>query len=176
MPDTAPAIDAYETHAPFYDELFEPGGVPRHVAAPLVAELERIGADGLADAGRRRDAAFLQQGITFETSGADGERGAVGGARGRERPFPLDLVPRVLTGEEWRHIKRGLAQRIRALNHFVDDVYHAREIVRRGSCPGRSSRAARTSRARCTGSARPAASTATSPAATSCATATARGR
>src|SRR5581483_1290039 len=31
--------------------------------------------------------------------------------------------------------KRGLAQRIRALNHFVDDVYHAREIVEAGVVP-----------------------------------------
>ena len=49
----------------------------------------------------------------------------------------LDLIPRVLAGEEWRAIKRGLAQRIRALNHFVDDVYHAREIVREGIVPWR---------------------------------------
>ncbi len=46
-------------------------------------------------------------------------------------------MPRVLSGEEWREIKRGLAQRIRALNHFVDDVYHAREIVREGLVPWR---------------------------------------
>ena len=124
---TVPPIDAYHPTAPFFDELFEPDGVPRRAAAPLVAELERIGADGLAEAGRRRDAAFLQQGITFETSGEEGHT--------RERPFPLDLVPRVLSGEEWRHIKRGLAQRIRALNHFVDDVYHGREIVREGIVP-----------------------------------------
>ena len=54
-----------------------------------------------------------------------------------ERPFPLDLVPRILPASEWTHIKRGLAQRIRALNHFVDDVYHAREIVRAGIVPWR---------------------------------------
>ncbi len=46
-------------------------------------------------------------------------------------------MPRVLSGQEWRDIKRGLAQRIRALNHFVDDVYHAREIVREGLVPWR---------------------------------------
>jgi Circularly permuted ATP-grasp type 2/A predicted alpha-helical domain with a conserved ER motif. len=46
-------------------------------------------------------------------------------------------VPRVLGGEEWGAIKRGLAQRIRALNHFVDDVYHGREIVRDGIVPWR---------------------------------------
>lgn len=44
----------------------------------------------------------------------------------RDRPFPLDLVPRIIPAEEWRQIKRGLAQRIRALNAFVDDVYPTR--------------------------------------------------
>ena len=53
----------------------------------------------------------------------------------RDRPFPLDLVPRIIPADEWTTIKRGLAQRIRALNHFVDDVYHAREIIHDGKVP-----------------------------------------
>jgi uncharacterized circularly permuted ATP-grasp superfamily protein len=128
-----PAIDEYRPQAPFLDELFEHDGTPRPTARPLVEELRRLGPDGLIEAGRRRDAIFMQQGITFETSGGST---SVAGAS-KERPFPLDLVPRVLSGEEWREIKRGLAQRIRALNHFVDDVYHAREIVREGLVPWR---------------------------------------
>ena len=52
-----------------------------------------------------------------------------------ERPFPLDLVPRIIPAGEWTVIKRGLAQRIRALNAFIDDVYHRREIVREGIVP-----------------------------------------
>ena len=127
--NATPELDRYRTHAPFLDELFDDDGTPRATAAPLVAELRRLGPEGLIEAGRRRDAIFMQQGITFETSG--------GGGGSHERPFPLDLVPRVLSGEEWRDIKRGLAQRIRALNHFVDDVYHAREIVREGLVPWR---------------------------------------
>jgi len=123
----------YQPQAPFLDELFEPDGVPRPTAVPLVSELQRLGPQGLIEAGRRRDALFMQQGITFETSGVSG---GVGGSS-IERPFPLDLVPRVINGQEWRAIKRGLAQRIRALNHFVDDVYHAREIVREGLVPWR---------------------------------------
>jgi uncharacterized circularly permuted ATP-grasp superfamily protein len=122
-------IDSYRPQAPFLDELFELDGTPRPTAQPLVEELRRLGPAGLIEAGRRRDAIFMQQGITFETSG--------GGGATHERPFPLDLVPRVLSGQEWRDIKRGLAQRIRALNHFVDDVYHAREIVREGLVPWR---------------------------------------
>jgi uncharacterized circularly permuted ATP-grasp superfamily protein len=127
-----PATDAYRPQAPFLDELFEDDGTPRPTARALVEELRRLGPEGLMEAGRRRDAIFMQQGITFETKAADDEESGT-----KERPFPLDLVPRVLSGQEWRDIKRGLAQRIRALNHFVDDVYHAREIVREGLVPWR---------------------------------------
>ena len=119
--------DVYTPRPPFRDELFEAPGKPRPHAQALISGLRSLGREGLAEAGRRRDAIFLQQGITFETTGEEGPT--------RERPFPLDLVPRVLTGEEWTTVKRGLAQRIRALNHFVDDVYHGREIVRDGIVP-----------------------------------------
>jgi uncharacterized circularly permuted ATP-grasp superfamily protein len=121
--------DLYRPPAACFDELFERDGNPRPAAAELIAQLRSLGSEGLLEAGRRRDAVFVQQGITFETSGEDGPS--------HERPFLLDLIPRVLSGEEWREIKRGLAQRIRALNHFVDDVYHAREIVREGIVPWR---------------------------------------
>jgi len=124
-----PASLHYRPRAPFLDEMFEVDGRPRPVATALVRELERMGPEGLLEAGRRRDSVFMQQGITFETSGESGYS--------HERPFPLDLVPRVLSGSEWVEIKRGLAQRIRALNHFVDDIYHAREIVREGLVPWR---------------------------------------
>jgi uncharacterized circularly permuted ATP-grasp superfamily protein len=111
----------------FYDEVYEPGGVPRPHARPLAHELGRLGAEQLAAAGRRRDAIFVEQGITFDATGDDGPV--------KDRPFPLDLVPRIVPAEEWASIKRGLAQRIRALNRFVDDVYHEREIVREGLVP-----------------------------------------
>ena len=123
------SADRYRPQPPFLDELFEPDGTPRPTAVALVEQLQRLGPAGLVEAGRRRDAIFMRQGITFETGSADDAS--------HERPFPLDLVPRVLSGQEWRDIKRGLAQRIRALNHFVDDVYHAREIVREGLVPWR---------------------------------------
>jgi uncharacterized circularly permuted ATP-grasp superfamily protein len=110
-----------------FDEVFTADGEPRPHAQALVAELERLGADSLVAAGALRDAIFMRQGITFDLTGADG---AVA-----DRPFPLDLIPRIIPAAEWRTIKRGLAQRIRALNQFVDDVYHEREIVKAGIVP-----------------------------------------
>jgi uncharacterized circularly permuted ATP-grasp superfamily protein len=113
--------------APYFDELVDHDGTPRPHCAGLVEALRRIGHEGLAAAGRRRDAIFVQQGITYE---ADEEGQVV-----KDRPFPLDLVPRVIPAAEWAAIERGLRQRIRALNAFIDDVYHGREIVRAGIVP-----------------------------------------
>jgi uncharacterized circularly permuted ATP-grasp superfamily protein len=121
------AIEDYHVPPGCLDELLDEDGAPRPHASELLATLERLGPEALTAAGRRRDAIFMQQGITFEVAGSDGAR--------RDRAWPLDLVPRVLPANEWTTIKRGLAQRIRALNAFVDDVYHAHEIVRAGIVP-----------------------------------------
>src|ERR1700744_5073277 len=120
-------INGYRIPEGSVDELLEGDGQPKSHVRSLVATLQRLGPEALADAGKRRDAIFMQQGITFEVSGSNGQR--------RDRPFPLDLVPRVLTAAEGTGIKSGAAQRIRALNAFVADVYHGREIVRAGLVP-----------------------------------------
>jgi uncharacterized circularly permuted ATP-grasp superfamily protein len=119
--------------APSYDEVFDASGGPRPHTAALAEALDGLGQAELAAAGRRRDAIFMQQGITFDAGGPDVD--GVGGVRVRDRPFPLDLVPRIIPAGEWTVIKRGLAQRIRALDRFVDDVYHGREIVHDGVVP-----------------------------------------
>jgi uncharacterized circularly permuted ATP-grasp superfamily protein len=95
-----------------YDEVYAPSGEPRPHTEALAGALSELGREELADAGRRRDAIFMQQGITFDAGGPDVD-GPV-----RDRPFPLDLVPRVIPAAEWTQIKRGLAQRIRALDRF----------------------------------------------------------
>jgi uncharacterized circularly permuted ATP-grasp superfamily protein len=127
MTDTEIRDERYGIPEGCRDELLDASGAPLPHARDLMATLQRMGPEALHAAGRRRDAIFMQQGITFEVAGSDGER--------RDRAWPLDLVPRVITSAEWTIIKRGLAQRIRALNAFVDDVYHAHEIVRAGIVP-----------------------------------------
>ncbi|MFT4034309.1 MAG: circularly permuted type 2 ATP-grasp protein [Patulibacter sp.] len=109
------------------DEIFAADGAPRDHARRLASELAALGPEALVDAGQRRDAIFVQQGITFDATGKDGPV--------RDRPFPLDLVPRILTSDDWSHLEAGLRQRIVALNRFIDDVYHEREIIRAGIVP-----------------------------------------
>ena len=117
----------YEAPAGFIDEVFDGPGTPRPHAADLASSLDRMGRLVLMDLGRRRDEIFRQQGITFAISDPSGTA--------HDRPFPLDLVPRIIPGHEWSAIESGLKQRIRALNAFLDDVYHGREIVREGIVP-----------------------------------------
>ena len=90
---TEPAITdgaGYTPREGFLDEVFAPDGAVAPYAAELVAALDRLGPDGLAEAGRRRDAIFLQQGITFELTGEDGpQRPAASrstSCRGSSRP------------------------------------------------------------------------------------------
>src|SRR5262249_56854816 len=52
--------------------------------------------------------------------------------RGPERLFPFDLVPRILPRSEWDRVERGLAQRVVALNLFLQDVYGPQRILRDG--------------------------------------------
>ncbi|WP_040601500.1 circularly permuted type 2 ATP-grasp protein [Patulibacter medicamentivorans] len=125
---TAPATP-YRSPDGIYDEAVGPSGAPREHAESLMSAVGALAPEQLAALGKRRDRSFLQAGITFDTIGPDGQ--AV------DRPFPLDLIPRIIPAEEWSTIKRGLAQRLRALNQFIDDVYHGREIVREGLIPWR---------------------------------------
>ena len=119
---------SYKPYEGFVDELFSAPGVPRSQADDLVSTLDSMGRLTLVDLGRRRDEIFRQQGITFAITDPDG-------AGVQDRPFPLDLVPRIIPASEWGSIERGLAQRLRALNTFIDDIYHGREIVRERIVP-----------------------------------------
>lgn len=57
---------------------------------------------------------FRRQGITFTVYDDDD---------GTERTWPMDLFPRIIEGSEWRELEQGLAQRVTALNRFLDDLY-----------------------------------------------------
>ena len=109
-----------------WDELVDGEGNPRPGAGELVQQLQDL---GLAELQQRQDLAeldILGMGITF-TVYSDG--------RGIDRAWPFDIVPRVIAASEWRRVERGLQQRLRALNLFIDDLYHAQRIVADGVFP-----------------------------------------
>lgn len=69
---------------------------------------------------------FRKTGITFAVYGDE---------EAAERLIPFDIIPRIITGNEWRRLSQGIEQRVMALNAFLDDIYHRQEIIRAGRIP-----------------------------------------
>jgi uncharacterized circularly permuted ATP-grasp superfamily protein len=103
-----------------YDEMFAPDGRPRPQYLTLFNRLLELSPSELEARQQSADLSFLHQGVTF-TVYSD--------ARGTERIFPYDLLPRIIAAAEWETIERGLIQRITALNLFLHDIYHQGQIL-----------------------------------------------
>jgi len=88
--------------------------------------LDAVPADLLARRRLEADLLFRRLGITFAVYGEGGDT---------ERLIPFDMVPRILAAKEWRRLRRGLKQRVRALNAFLHDVYHEQAILKSGTIP-----------------------------------------
>lgn len=105
----------------FYDELLDTSGVPR-AHGQLLAEY--FGDMQSADVLKRQDAVdstIVDMGISF-TVYSEGDN--------IDRAWPLDVIPRAISGSEWDEVERGLAQRVQALNMFIDDLYNDRKILK----------------------------------------------
>ncbi|WP_420392412.1 circularly permuted type 2 ATP-grasp protein [Acuticoccus sp.] len=110
-----------------FDEMSGRGEATRSAYEVVKAWLDGVTPEALRTRSREAELLFRRIGITFAVYGdADAE----------ERLIPFDIVPRVLTGDEWTSMSRGLEQRVRALNMFLADVYGAGEIIRAGLVPG----------------------------------------
>ncbi len=107
-----------------FDEVIDPASSARPGYEEVVSVLLHLDPDDISGRAARLARAFMDQGVTFDL---DGE----------ERPFPLDVVPRVFTAEDWRRISGGVAQRVRALEAFLQDVYNAGRILDDGVIPYR---------------------------------------
>jgi uncharacterized circularly permuted ATP-grasp superfamily protein len=118
--------DLFEEYrlGPGWDEMFAEPGVARPSYEALYATLQALSSGDLGVRAEVLARAFLDQGITFALKGV-------------ERPFPLDIVPRVITAVEWQRVQTGVSQRIRALEMFLADVYGAANVLNDGIVPRR---------------------------------------
>lgn len=110
----------------FYDELFLDSGQPRSHCASLVKRMVELGIEQLEQQRQTAEIALFKLGVTFNVYSDD---------QGVEKIFPFDIIPRIIDGAEWSQLERGLKQRIRALNLFLDDVYGAQKIIKEGKIP-----------------------------------------
>ena len=123
---TAVDFDSYSLDPSIYDEMFQPDGLPREHCRRLHETLRDLSAEELSSVQERVTRSFSTEGISFTVYGDE---------EGEERIIPIDCLPRVLSGSEWRHLERGSAQRIKALNLFLEDVYNKARIVDDGVIP-----------------------------------------
>jgi len=110
----------------FYDELFQADGSPREGAKKLVDKINSLGTDDIRLRQQAAESTLMNLGITFNVYGDD---------EGVEKIFPFDLVPRIVEAVEWHKLQAGLYQRIKALNLFLQDIYHEQKILKDGVIP-----------------------------------------
>src|SRR6516162_146545 len=113
-------LDGYDPQG-FYCEML------RSAASRVIRErLSGLSIEALKRRATNANAELYNLGITF-TVYSD--------AKTIDRILPFDVIPRVLSGEEWQHIESGIVQRITALNLLLDDIYHEHRILRDGVVP-----------------------------------------
>lgn len=111
---------------PAFDEMTDAAGGVRLPYQGYARWLKNAPADMPAKRRHEADTLFRRLGITFAVYGEGGDT---------ERLIPFDIVPRILAASEWARLKRGLEQRVKALNAFLHDLYHGQDIVRAGKIP-----------------------------------------
>ncbi|MCO5084196.1 MAG: circularly permuted type 2 ATP-grasp protein [Rhizobiaceae bacterium] len=109
-----------------FDEMHPEGAGIRKPYAAYESWLSTQDPKRLADKMRDAERVFRRTGITFNVYGEE---------EAAERLIPFDIVPRILSGSEWRRLTQGIEQRVQALNAFLDDIYHRQEILKAGRVP-----------------------------------------
>jgi len=118
--DTSELFDGYGPVAGF-DEMFE-GTAVRPSYGQVHTSFEKMGADEVRLRADSLASSYLEQGVTF-------------GVEGEERPFPLDIAPRLIEAEDWDHVEKGVRQRVLALEKFLADAYGPGELFADGVVP-----------------------------------------
>jgi uncharacterized circularly permuted ATP-grasp superfamily protein len=109
-----------------FDEMRGHDGGVRPAYSELSRWLEEVPADVLDYRRREAELLFRRIGITFAVYGE---------ADAQERLIPFDVIPRIISGPEWRLLETGLKQRVKAINMFIKDIYGERDILRAGIVP-----------------------------------------
>ncbi|WP_271409447.1 circularly permuted type 2 ATP-grasp protein [Pseudomonas sp. Q1-7] len=116
----------YPLTATAYHELMDADGQVRPHWQRLFQQLERSNPAQM----RQRQELLVRQiqenGVTYNVY-AD--------PKGTDRPWELDLLPNLLSAEEWQPIAAGVAQRARLLNAVLADLYGEQHLLAEGLLP-----------------------------------------
>ena len=128
----------------FYDELVRVAGRPRDWARPLCRFFSSLKDGDLHEYKTAAELAIRTMGVTF-TVYSEEEGNSI------DREWPFDIIPRVICKDEWDQIAQGLEQRVKALNLFIDDLYHKQQVIKDGVFPKEILAHSKNFRRRCVG-------------------------
>ena len=106
-----------------WDELISANGRARNGGASLKRALAKLDDDELRERRYAAELAIRSMGITFTVYSGEASDTI-------DREWPFDIIPRLILKKEWDEITKGLIQRVKALNLFIDDIYHDQQILK----------------------------------------------
>jgi len=127
VPESKPS-DLLSSYNPglYFDELFGAMDLPAEHTALIRQRLAALDFDELRRRAQDAERELYNLGITFIVYS---DKDAV------DRILPFDVIPRVISAPEWKHLEAGVTQRVAALNLFLHDIYHDQKILKDGVIP-----------------------------------------
>ena len=115
-------LDSYQLEDSHYDEVFNRSLEPKEHYQSIVERFNQFSVTDFERINNEVKTAFFNQGITFAVYAED--------KKPDERIFPFDLFPRIIPNKEWMQLERGVIQRNKAINLFLHDLYHKKQILK----------------------------------------------
>ena len=122
-------VDLKQTHLSYgnaYNESSADGVTPRPHWAHLMESLAGIGSDELEQRWSRAERRIRENGITYNI---------YNDPLGASRPWKIDIVPFLISAEDWRSIETGIIQRAQLLSLILEDLYGSQSLVANGHFP-----------------------------------------
>ncbi len=122
-------VDLFQTslhYAAVYDELSANGVTPRPHWAHLMESLREIGPEELGRRWNRAERRIRENGITYNI---------YSDPLGANRPWKIDIVPLLISADEWRFIEAGIIQRAQLLSLILEDLYGSQDLIAQGHFP-----------------------------------------
>jgi len=122
----AAGLSRYTPLMSSYDEMSSMTGEVRPHWDYLMQSMEKLGTQELLRRQVEAQRLLRENGVTYTV---------YDDPRGMTRPWEFDLVPLLVTSQEWSTIERGLIQRAELLNLILADLYGPRTLIARGLLP-----------------------------------------
>jgi uncharacterized circularly permuted ATP-grasp superfamily protein len=115
-------LDSYHLESTHFDEVFTASKDSKGHYQTIVERFNQLSLVDFERINNEVKTAFFNQGITFAVYSDD--------KKPDERIFPFDLFPRIIPIDEWMQLETGVIQRNKAINLFLHDIYHKKQILK----------------------------------------------